>query len=135
MLLIENGEIPAPPLGLETVEIEYLGLMANALSSGQAAAFQKAVAITVELDERFPSLKDNLNVDEGFRNLCRQLGCRAEDLNSTEDRDAIRAARQAELQKQQMMEMLQAGAQGYSQTTGAPEEGSPAGKVMEAANA
>ena len=135
VLLIENGEIPEPPLGLETIEVEYLGLMANALSSGQAVAFQKALAITTELDERFHSLKDNLNIDEGFRNLCRQLGVREEDINTTEDRDAIRAARQAELQRQQMMEAAQAAAQGYSQTTAAPEEGSVAGHLMEAANA
>jgi len=135
VLLIENGEIPEPPLGLETIEIEYLGLMANALSSGQAVAFQKAIAIASELDERFPSLKDNLNMDEGYRNLCRQLGVREEDINTPEQRDAIRAARQAELQKRQMMEAMQAAAQGYSQTTGAPEEGSVAKELMEAANA
>jgi len=132
MLLIRNGEIPEPPLGLETIEIEYLGLMANALSSGQAVAFQKAMAIVSQLDEQFPSIKDNLNIDEGTRNLFRQLGVRAEDINSIEDRDAIRAARQAELQKRQAMEAMQAAAQGYSQTTGAPEEGSPAGAIMEA---
>ena len=135
MLLIENGEIPEPPLGLETVEIEYLGLMANALSSGQAAAFQKAVAITKELDEQFPTLKDNLNMDEGYRNMCRQLGMRAEDIKDIDDRDEIRKARQAELQKQQALQAAQVAAQAYGQTTGAPEEGSPAGKLMEATNA
>jgi hypothetical protein len=132
MLLIRNGEIPRPPLGLETIEIEYLGLMANALSSGQAVAFQKALAIGIEMKESIPSILDNINIDEGFRNLCRQLGVRAEDINSIEDRDAIRAARQAELQKQQLMEAAQLAAQGYSQTTAAPEEGSAAGALMEA---
>jgi len=133
MLLIRNGEIPEPPLGLETIEIEYLGLMANALSSGQAVAFQKAMAIVSELDEQFPSIKDNLNIDEGTRNLFRQLGVRAEDINSKEERDAIRAARQAELQKRQLMEAAQTMAQGYSQTTAAPEEGSAASALMETA--
>lgn len=132
MLLIDNGEIPQPPLGLETVEIEYLGLMANALSSGQARAFQKAVAIANEMEEKFPGTKDNLNVDEGFRNLCRQLGCRAEDIKDIDDRDAVRAARQAQLQKQEALEAAEAAAQAYSQTTGAPESGSPAGALMEA---
>lgn len=135
MLEIENGEIPRPPLGLETVEIEYLGLMANALSSGQAAAYQKGVAIGLQMKEQIPEIMDNINVDEGYRNLCRQLGMRAEDIKSTDDRDAIRKARQAELQKQQALEAAQVAAQAYGQTTGAPEEGSPAGKVMEATNA
>ena len=135
MLEIENGEIPRPPLGLETVEIEYLGLMANALSSGQAAAYQKGVAIGLQMKEQIPEIMDNINVDEGYRNLCRQLGMRAEDIKSTDDRDAIRKARQAELQKQQALEAAQVAAQAYGQTTGTPEEGSPAGKVMEATNA
>ena len=135
MLLIENGEIPQPPLGLEAVEIEYLGLMANALSSGQAAAYQKAVAIGLEMKEQIPEIIDNLNVDEGYRNLCRQLGVRAEDIKDIDDRDAIRKARQAELHKQQALDAMQAAGQAYGQTTGAPEEGSPAGAIMEATNA
>jgi len=114
------------------VEIEYLGLMANALSSGQAAAFQKAVAIGIEMKESIPQIMDNINVDEGYRNLCRQLGCRVEDIKSEDDRDAIRKARQAELQKQQALQAAQVAAQAYGQTTGAPEEGSPAGALMEA---
>jgi len=133
MLLIENGEIEPPPLGLETVEIEYLGLMANALSSGQAAAYQKAVAIGIQMKESIPQILDNINVDEGYRNLCRQLGCRAEDIKDEDDRDAIRKARQAALERQKALEGIQAGAQAYGQTTGAPEKGSPAGALMEAA--
>ncbi len=133
ILLIDNGEIEQPPLGLETIEIEYLGLMANALSSGQAAAYQKAVAIGIQMKESIPQILDNINVDEGYRNLCRQLGCRAEDIKSEDDRDAIRKARQAELQRQKALEDAQVAAQAYGQTTGAPEENSPAGKVMEVA--
>jgi len=135
MLLIENGEIEEPPLGLETVEIEYLGLMANALSSGQAAAFQKGIAIGLEMKEQIPEIIDNINVDEGYRNLCRQLGMRTEDIKDIDDRDAIRKARQAELQRQQALEAMQAAGQAYGQTTGAPEQGSPAGAIMEATNA
>jgi len=104
--------------------------MANALSSGQAAAYQKAVAIGLEMKEQVPEIMDNINVDEGYRNLCRQLGCRAEDIKSKDDRDAIRKARQAELQRQKALEDAQVAAQAYGQTTGAPEEGSPAESVM-----
>jgi len=133
ILLIDNGEIEKPPLGLETVEIEYLGLMSNALSSGQAAAYQKGVAIGLEMKESIPEIMDNINVDEGFRNLCRQLGMRAEDIKSEDNRDAIRKARQAELQRQKALEAAQVAAQAYGQTTGAPEEGSPASELMEVA--
>lgn len=130
ILIIDNGEIEPPPLGLETVEIEYLGLMSNALSSGQAAAYQKGVAIGIEMKDSIPEIMDNINVDEGFRNLCRQLGMRAEDIKSEDDRDAIRKARQAELQRQKALEATQVAAQAYGQTTGAPDSGSPAEAVM-----
>ena len=133
ILLIDNGEIEPPPLGLETIEIEYLGLMANALSSGQAAAYQKFVAIGLEMKEQVPEIMDNINVDEGFRNLGRQLGVRAEDIKSEDDRDAIRKARQAALQRRQALEAAQVAAQAYGQTTGAPETGSPAEAIMGAA--
>ena len=132
-LEIRNGRIPPPPLGLDTFEIEYLGMMANALSSGQARGFQQWAAIGTQFEEYYPGTKDNVNIDEGFRDLGRSLGVKAEHINTEEERDAIRAARAAELQKKQLLEMTQAAAQGYSETTKAPEEGSVAKQLMEVA--
>jgi len=129
-LLIRNGVIPEPPLGLETYEIEYLGLMANALSSGQASAFQKAIVIAKEMEDTFPGTKDNLNIDEGFRNLCRRLGVRSEDINTPEQREEIRRQRIEQAEQQKALEAAQVASQAYGQTMGAPEEGSPAGALM-----
>jgi len=78
-------------------------------------------------------VQPNKHTDEGFRDLGRSLGVKAEHMHTEEERDAIRAARAAELQRKQALEMAPAAAQAYSQTTGAPEEGSPAGELMEAA--
>jgi len=131
-LLIRNGVIPEPPLGLETVEIESLGLMANALSSGQATAFQRWLAVGVELNEVTPVL-DNVNVDEGYRNLGRKMGVRSEDINTPEQREEIRKQRIQQMEEDKALEAAQVAAQGYSQTTGAPESGSPADAIMGAA--
>jgi len=131
-LLIRNGEIPTPPSGLELLEIEYLGLMANALSSGQARGFQQTAIIFSELKETMPGLMDNLNTDEGGRALARSLGTKEEHLNTPEQVDAIREQRAKDLQQQQMLEAAQAAGKAYKDTSGAPEEGSLAGAIQNA---
>jgi len=129
-LLIQHGEIPAPPPGLELLEIEYMGLMSNTLSSGQTTAFQQWVAIGQQMEETYPGTIDNVNVDGGYRRLGRTLGVHADDMNTPEQRAEIRRQRLEEYQKKQMAELAQMAAQGYSQTTGAPEPGSAAGQIM-----
>ncbi len=133
-LLIKHGEIPRPPEGLELIEVEYLGLMSNALSAGQSSAFQKWVAVGVEINEHTPVL-DNVNIDEGYKNLGRSLGVKAEVINDSDKVTEIRRQRQEAIEAQKEAELLAMAAQGYSQTTSAPESGSPAGALMEAASA
>lgn len=123
-LMIRNGVLPRPPAGLKTYQIEYLGLMANALSSGQSKAFERWASAGMEMEEAFPGTKDNVNVDEGYRDLGRSLGVKAEHIASMDDVEVKREATAAALARQQQLELLQAGAQGYGQTTKAPEEGS-----------
>ncbi len=131
-LEVRNGAIPPPPPGLEILEIEYLGLMANALSSGQARGFQQTAIIFSELEEAMPGLMDNLNQDEGGRALARSLGTKEEHLNTPEQRDEIRANREQLRQQQQTLEMAQAAGKAYKDTSGAPEEGSLAGELQNA---
>jgi len=130
-LLIRNGVLPPPPAGLRTYQIEYLGLMANALSSGQSKGFQRWVTAGIEMEETFPGTKDNINVDEGYRDLGRSLGVKAEHINSVDARDDIREARAAELERRQALELAKLAAQGYQQTSQKADEGSPAGELME----
>lgn len=132
-LLIKHGEIPRPPVGLELIEVEYLGLMSNALSSGQSTAWQQWMAVGVEINEHTPVL-DNVKVDEGYKNLGRSLGVKAEVIHTTDEVSEIRRQRQEAIEEQKQAELLAQAAQGYSQTTSAPEEGSAAGALMEAAS-
>lgn len=129
-LLVRNGEIPPPPPGLILIEIEYLGLMANALSSGQARGFQQWIAIGAELSETVPGILDNANTDEGYRDLGRSLGAKAEHINTPEQRDAIREERARLAQEQKALEMAEAVGKGYKDTSKAPEAGSLAGAAM-----
>ena len=130
-LLIKHGEIPRPPAGLDFIEIEYLGLMSNALSSGQATAFQQWAAVGVEINEVYPVL-DNVNMDEGYRHLGRSLGVRSEDMNERDVRDETRRQRREAIEAQKQAELAAKAAQGYGQTTAAPEQGSAAGEIMKA---
>jgi hypothetical protein len=129
-LMIRNGEIEKPPPGLFSYDIEYLGLMAIALSSGQARGFQQWAAIGMEMQQSYPGITDNINADEGFRHLGRSLGVKSEHINTVEQRNTIREERQRQIQEKKTLEALQAASQGYSQTTGAPESGSPAEQIM-----
>jgi len=129
-LCIRNGIIERPPEGLNLVEIESLGLMANALSSGQATAFQRWIAVGVELSETVPGILDNVNVDEGYRNLGRKMGVRLEDMNEVEAREELRQQRAEQQAERQAAEMAQQLGQAYGQSTGAPEQGSPAEALM-----
>ena len=135
MLLVRNGEIPEPPPGLELVEIEYLGLMANALSSGQARGFLQAAEIATNAAEIFPEATDNLNADEGFRDAYRNLGVKAEHLATPEQVEAKRAHRAQMQQAKMALEAAQVAAQGYSQTSQKAEDGSPAAEIQESVNA
>jgi len=134
-LLIRNGVVEEPPAGLELIDIEPLGLMANALSSGQATAFQRWVAVGVELKKDIPEVLDNVNIDEGYRNLGRKMGVRLEDMNKADERDDIRRQRAEQQAAQQAAELAQMAGQAYGQSTGAPEEGSPAAALMGSENA
>jgi hypothetical protein len=117
---------------LELLEIEYLGLMANALSSGQARGYQQAVAVGMEMEETIPGTLDNLNTDEGYRDLARSLGTKEEHLNTPEQRDEKRRVRAEQQQQQQALEMAQAGAKAYKDASGTPEEGSLAKELQNA---
>lgn len=129
-LCIRNGVIEGPPEGLNLIDIESLGLMANALSSGQATAFQRWVVVGVELAESVPGILDNVNVDEGYRNLGRKMGVRLEDMNPSEIRDGIRQQRAEQQEQARLAELAQQAGQAYGQSTGAPEQGSPAEALM-----
>ncbi len=136
MLLLRNGEFASalpngqlpPEMQGQAFKPEYLGRLAMELKSQQSRGFQQWVGAGIEMNAVFP-VTDNIDFDGGYRRLGETLGVSVEDMASVEDRETIREQRQAELEAQQAAEQAAALAQGYGQTTKAPEEGSLAGAV------
>lgn len=130
LLLQRNGELPSLPPEMQgkSFKIEYVGRLAMELKGQQARGFQQWVGNGVEIDPVFP-VTDNIRFDEGFRRLGETLGVSIEDIATPEEVQEKRDERQAKLEAQQALEVAAMAAQGYGQTTKAPEEGSLAGAV------
>jgi hypothetical protein len=133
LLLIRNGEVEPPPAELQGVNfgLEFVGPFALELRSQQAKAFQEWVSFVGEMESVFPGAVDNVDADDAIIRMGHTFGVNTEDMASEEERDEKRRIRQAALERQQALEEAQAAAQGYGQTTKAPETGSPAGELME----
>jgi hypothetical protein len=126
MLLLRNGQLPPlpPEIQGQSFKIEYIGRLAMELKSQQARGWQQWAATGAELEGTFPGITDNIDIDGGYRRLGETLGVSVEDMTSVEEREEKRRIRQEQEEAQQALEMAQAVAQGYGQTTKAPEEGS-----------
>lgn len=135
LLLIRNGVIPYPPGILQRSRgfgIEYIGPLSLALKSSEVRASQQWIEVVSVMEDVFPGAKDNVDSDSAIRRMGRTFGVNEEDIATEEEVTVKREARAEELQRQQALEMAQLAAQGYSQTTKAPEEGSAAGQIQEA---
>lgn len=132
LLLIEHGRIPSPEkvgipeLAGQSFGIEYVSELAMAMRDQQARAFERFAAVISQLDPVFPGAKDNINMDRGLPKLALTWGMRPEDLNTDEEKAAIRQQRAQELQEQKMAMAAQVASEAYGKTTKAPEKGSPA---------
>ena len=134
-VLLRNGQLADPPVELEgrSFKIEYISRFALELKSFQARGFQQVALVLGELEQVFPGIGDNLDSDAGARQLLKTAGVSTDVIATLEAVEEKREQR-AQLQQQQMaLEMAQAAGQGYKDASGAPEEGSPAKQLMEAA--
>lgn len=132
LLLLRNGVLPTlpPELQGQPFKIEYVGPLVLALRSQQAKGFQQWAAFVGEMEQVFPGVKDNIDADSAVRRMGETFGVNMEDIATIEERDEKRRVRMEQQQQQQALEMAQAAAQGYGQTTKSPEEGSAAGEIM-----
>lgn len=134
MDLIRNHAVEQPPpeLGGVNFDLEYVGPLAMALKSEQARGFQEWINFVGAATQAFPDkhLEDNVDFDDAIPRLGRTFGVNVEDITSSEERDGIRQNRAQDLQQQKMMMAIQAGGKAYKDTSGAPEEGSPAEALM-----
>lgn len=138
LLLMRNGRLPPPPpeIAGQEFEIEYQGPLSLALRDQQGVGFGEWAADVAQLEAAgYSGAMDNVNLDSGVRRLAEVRGVSIDDIASEDDVVAKRQARQQALAAQQALAMGGAVAEGYGKTNRAPEEGSPAGKIMEAVGA
>ena len=126
LLLIRNGVIPYPPAELEGrgFGIEYISELALAIRDQQSQAFIQLADLVSALDPVFPGAKDIINIDRALPDIAFTFGTKVEHLSTREEIEETRRVRAEQLAEQKAIEAAQALAQGYGQTTKAPEEGS-----------
>lgn len=126
LLLIRNGVIPYPPAELEGrgFGIEYISELALAIRDQQSQAFVQFADLVSALDPVFPGAKDIVNIDRALPDIGITFGVKVEHLSTKEEIEEMRRVRAEQLAEQKATEAAQALAQGYGQTTKAPEEGS-----------
>jgi len=134
LLLIRNGRIaPIPPeLAGQPFGIEYTGVLALALRSQQAKGFMQFAATVGELAAIFPEATDIIDIDDALPDIARSFGVKTEHLASEAQIAEKRRIRAEQLQAQQLLQAGMAAAEGYGKTNKAPEEGSPAGELINA---
>ena len=131
-MLLKNGLLPPPPPELRSLKIEYLGRLALALQEQQADALQRFSQFAINMESVMPNfLTDNINVDRAGRRMATTFGVNEGDFNTEDERDAIRQQRAQAQQAQMEMEAMQSMGKAYKDGSTAPEQGSPAGMLME----
>lgn len=131
MLLLRNYRIPPPPPELEGFSVEYLGRLALALQEQQADALQRFAQFSMGMEQVVPNFTvDTINTDRAGRSMATVFGVKESDLNTEEEKAAIRQKREQEMQQAKLMEAAQAAGSAYKDASGAAEDGSPAEQLM-----
>lgn len=132
MLLLRNYRIPQPPPELRGFKVEYLGRLALALKEQHADALQRFAEFAMTMEQVSPNFTtDTINVDRAGRNMATSFGVNESDLNTDEERQAIRQKRLQDEQQAKMMMAAQAAGKAIKDTSKAPEEGSPAQQILQ----
>jgi hypothetical protein len=132
LLLIRNGQAPPPPPQLQgtPLKIELINPLALALRDQQSRGFQYWVAMGQAMAQSFPSVIDNIAVDEGFRDYGRSLGVKTTHIRPESERDEMRVARAQQEAAAQKAAYAEQAAKAYAAATQAPESGSPAEMML-----
>ena len=137
LLLVRNGVIPPIPESLQgrALKIEYQGPLALALKNQEARGWLEFAGTAGQLSEVYPEARDWIDLKKAMPAVARSMGVKEEHIPTPEavaEKQRVRAEQEA---AQQALMAGQQIADAYGKTTGAPEEGSAAGQVMEAAGA
>lgn len=130
--LLRNYRIPPPPPELKGFKVEYLGRLALALKEQHADALQRFAEFSAQMEQVAPHFTtDTINVDRAGRNMATTFGVSESDLNTPEEKEAIRAKRQQEMEQMKAMQAAQAMGSAIKDTSKTPEEGSPAQQILQ----
>jgi len=112
-ILARRGKLPQPPASLEGVEYEvvYVSPLARAQRAMQVRDMRSFMLAVSEMAAFAPDVIDNIDTDVAVRELSEMHSVSPKILNSDDEVDAIRKARQEQLAKQAMMATMQQGAQ------------------------
>jgi len=135
-MLFENHRFDSlgpMPEELAGFKVEYLGRLALAIQEQQADALARFASFTTSMDAVVPNYTaDTINTDRAGRRMATTFGVNESDLNTDEEKAAIRQERAKKQQQLEMMQAAQAASESYKNASGAAEEGSPAQQMQEA---
>ena len=123
-------EEPPPELQGEDFKVEYIGALSLALQSAEVEAAQQWIGVVAEIEQIEPGSKDHINFGKTIRRMGRTFGVNEEDIATLEEVKAKQEKRAKAIAEQKQLEAMQVAGQAYGNTTGAPEEGSAAGALM-----
>tara|TARA_R110002096_G_scaffold112855_9_gene245610 strand:+ start:802 stop:2484 length:1683 start_codon:yes stop_codon:yes gene_type:complete len=107
-ILLEDGLLPPPPEELEgqEINIEYVSMLAQAQKAVGIGSLDRIMSTVGNMSAIVPHALDKLNIDGIIDEYSDILGISAELIVSTDDANASREQKMAELQKQQQMAMV-----------------------------
>jgi hypothetical protein len=103
-----------------------------AMQDMHARGFEKAIGLVAQMAPVFPNVMDEINLDRTMPDILMNYGMKVEHLNTPEEKQFLRQMRAKEQQQIKAMQAAQVVSEAYGKTTGAPEEGSPAEKLVSA---
>jgi hypothetical protein len=109
-ILFRAGQIPPPPASMQVQtadgvkaimpKVKFTSKIALALEALRVQGFVNTVSLAADLAEFAPELRDNLDMDKGFRRVARSNGIDPDDLIPEMERDKMREARATAQQEQ-----------------------------------
>lgn len=141
VLLSRRGVLPPPPDALlqsvdrgdiQKIDIDYISPLAQAQKEAQTKSMARTYQYARGLAEVAPSVLDNFDHDNAVRLIAEQQGLPASALRSKEEVLQIRQQRQQQMAAQQQAQLLAETADTYPSLAKAPEDGSPAGALIQA---
>jgi hypothetical protein len=110
-IMLKNGMFKEPPPELQgqTVNVEYISVMAQTMKSIGISSIERVVGFIGSMGQAFPSVLDNLNPDATIIEYADMAGVSPKILFDPRVRDAARQARE---KKQAMAEAMQLAQQG-----------------------